>query len=383
MNHLQRITGQLSINAEKIHDGAFFDEVTTDSDKLLPLPPTSTSENEPFFSALIDTVRLIVKVKHAPLEDNAHITRNKKGYGYSVPSRFTGIGATIKGSPGGSHVVIEASGPNFLTGQNIAGLKDMRRVCTELAFAVLAAAGIVPTVAERAAINAGKFRITRADLVVHCACGSSDRANALMRAVRNMISRYAKHSSYEYETAYINQHSKRHTIKAYRKDTLLEKHPLPEGVYGGRFLTKSTRGLVRFELTLRRPQLTDFGLDSPLAWSQTTVEELLTPWIDKLASSGAVLPSLANIEQLPTLLKAKLQLWLLGVESAFDEGDWTPATYQKHRRTIRKVTGIDIEVPLSPELQANALGTIRDLLDAGVSYRDYPDKWERLTGSRK
>ena len=89
------------------------------------------------------------------------------------------------------------------------------------------------------------------------------------------------------------------------------------------------------------------------------------------------------MDQLPALLKAKVQLWLLGVESAFDDGDWTKATYLKHRRTILRVTGIDIQVPLSPELQKKALGTIRDLLDAGVGYRDYPDKWERLTGSRK
>ena len=65
------------------------------------------------------------------------------------------------------------------------------------------AAGIVPTVAERAAINAGKFRITRADLVVHCACGSSERADALMRALKNLISREAKYSTYEYNTVYI------------------------------------------------------------------------------------------------------------------------------------------------------------------------------------
>ena len=385
MNHSRAIEKQLSVaSMRSYHDDAFFDEVTTDTDKTLPLQPTSASDNKPFFSALIDTVRLIVKVKHAPLEDNAHITRNRKGYGYSVPSRFTGISATIVGSPDRTQIRLEASGPNFLTGQNIAGLKDIRRVCTELAFAVLEAAGIVPTVAERAAINAGKFRITRADLVVHCACGSSDRANALMRAVKNMISRYGKvTSAYGFETVYIGQYSKRRTLKVYRKDKLLEKHPLPDGVYGQNFLTKNALGLVRFELVLRRPQLADFGLDSPLAWTPTTLEELLTPWIDKLAASGSILPTTANMDQLPALLRAKLKLWLLGEESAFDGDDWTPATYQKHRRTIRKVTGIDIEVPLSPELQAKALGTIRDMLDAGVGYRDYPDKWLELVEGRK
>lgn len=381
MNHLQRITGQLSINAEKIHDGAFFDKVTTDIDKSLPLPPTSTSENEPFFSCLIDTIRIIVKVKHAPLEDNAHITRNKKGYGYRVASRFGGISATIKGSPGGSHLVIEASGPNYLTGQGIAGLKDIRRVCTEVAIAVLETAGLVPTVAERAAIDAGKFRITRADLVVHCACGSSERADGLMRAIKNMIAREAKYSTYENDTVYISQHSKRRSLKVYRKDTLLDRQPLPEGVYGRNFLTKNARGLVRFELVLRRPQLADIGLDSPLAWTPTTLEELLTPWIDRLAASGSVLPSLDNIEELPTLLKAKLKLWMFGEESAFDGDDWTPATYQKHRRTIRKVTGVDIEVPFTPAQQREALITIRDLFAQGLKYQDYPDKWERLTGA--
>ena len=249
--------------------------------------------------------------------------------------------------------------------------------------AVFASAGIVPTAAERAAIMEGKFRITRADLVVHRACGSTERADALMRAVKDMVSRYGKYSSYEYDTVYVSQHSKRRSLKAYRKDLLMQKHPLPEGVYGRNFLTRSARGVVRFELVLRRPQLADIGLDSPLAWMPTTLEELMTPWIDKLASSGALLPTVANIELLPALLRAKLQLWLLGVESAFDEGNWTKATYQKHRRSIRRVTGIDIEVPFTPGQQRRALLTIRDLFAIGLRYQDYPDRWKRLTGACK
>ena len=204
-----------------------------------------------------------------------------------------------------------------------------------------------------------------------------------MRALKNLISREAKYSTYEYNTVYISQHSKRRTLKVYRKDTLLEKHPIPAGVRFRKDLMERSVGLVRFELLLRRPQLADTGLDSPLAWTPTTLEGLLTPWIDKLVGSGAVLPSLANIEQLPPLLKAKLQLWLLEVESAFDEGNWTKATYQKHRRTIRTVTGVDIEVPLRPSQQRRALVTIRDLFAEGLRYKDYPNKWGLLTGSHQ
>ena len=78
-------------------------------------------------------------------------------------------------------------------------------------------------------------------------------------------------------------------------------------------------------------------------------------------------------------MKAKLQLWLLGLESAFDEAKWTKATYLKYRRTILRDTRIDTQVPFSPEKQEKALGTIRDLIDDGVDFQDYPDKWERLT----
>jgi len=280
--------------------------------------------------------------------------------------------------------MIEASVPTYLTGQNIVGIADVPRACKELIFAVLESAGLRPTAEELAAIEAGDFRITRADLVVHCDCGSPDRANALMRALRNMGVGYGKEfSAYGVKSVYVGQHSDYRSFKAYRKDLLLDKRPLPEGVRYRKHLMKQSVGLVRFELVLRSPQLKYIGLNSPLAWTPTTLKELLTPWVDKLAGSGAVLPSLANIGQLPTLLKAKLQLWLLGVESAFDEANWTKTTYLKHRRTILRVTGIDIQVPLSPAKQKKALGTIRDVLDAGVGYRDYPDKWGQLTGTHQ
>ena len=253
-----------------------------------------------------------------------------------------------------------------------------------LIFAVLESAGLRPTADELAAIEAGDFRITRTDLVGHCDCGSPDRANALMHAVHNMGVGYGKEFGvYGIESVYVGRRSKHLCFMAYRKDLLLAKRPLPEGVRYRKFLTKKSVGLVRFELVLRSPRLKYLGLDSPLAWTPTTPEELLTPWIDKLAASDALLPSTANMNQLPALLKAKLQLWLLGVESAFDDGDRSRATYLKHRRTIREVTGIDIQVPLSPELQAAALGTIRDVLDAGVGYPDHPDKWLELVEGRK
>ena len=280
--------------------------------------------------------------------------------------------------------MIEASVPTYLTGQNIVGIADVPRACKELIFAVLESTGLRPTADELAAIEAGDFRITRADLVGHCDCGSADRANAMMRAVRNMGVGYGKEfTAYGVKSVYVGLSSKYQSFKAYRKDVLLEKHALPEGVRYRNFLTRKAVGLVRFELVLRSPWLKYLGLDSPLAWTPTTPEELLTPWIDKLAASEALLPSTANMDQLPALLKAKLQLWLLGVESAFDEANWTKTTYLKHRRTILRVTGIDIQVPLSPAKQKKALGAIRDLLHAGVGYRDYPDKWLELVEGPK
>ena len=367
--NLQRKSSLEEFRSEPLH-------LRTDYTELSP-------DFEPFFSCLVDTVRVVVKVKHKDFINNKNLILNRR-FGYGVPSRFSGISAMIKSWGAGDTIMIEASVPSYLTGQNIVGIADVPRACKELIFAVLESAGLLPTAEELAAIEAGDFRITRADLVVHCDCGSPDRANALMRAFRNMGSGYAKEfSAYGVESVYVGQHSDYRSFKAYRKDLLLDKRSLPEGVRYRKYLTKKSVGLVRFELVLRSPWLKYVGLDSPLAWTPTTPEELLTPWIDKLAASDALLPSTANMDQLPALLKAKVQLWLLGVESAFDEANWTKATYLKHRRTILRVTGIDIQVPLSPELQKKALGTIRDLLDAGVGYRDYPDKWSQLTGTHQ
>jgi hypothetical protein len=383
MNHLQRTTQQPNIKTPNLQRKTSLEEFRSEPLHLRTDYTELSPDFEPFFSCLVDTVRVVVKFKHKDFINNKNLLPNRR-FGYGVPSRFPGISAMIMSWGAGATVMIEASAAAFPTGQNIVGIADVPRACKELIFAVLEAGGLRPTAEELAAIEAGDFRITRADLVVHCDCGSPDRANALMRAVHNMGVAYGKEfSAYGIESVYVGQHSYYRSFKGYRKDLLLDKHPLPQGVRYRKFLTKKSVGLVRFELVVRSPQLKYLGLDSPLAWTPTTPEELLTPWIDKLAASEALLPSTANMNQLPALLKAKLQLWLLGVESAFDDGDWTKATYLKHRRTILSVTGIDIQVPLSPELQKTAVNTIRDVLDAGVGYRDYPDKWLELVEGRK
>ena len=96
---------------------------------------------------------------------------------------------------------------------------------------------------------------------------------------------------------------------------------LSESVERRESLKERSRGVVWIELVLRRPQIADIGLDSPLAWTPTTIEVLLAPWIDKPAASCSVLPSAVTVDQLPALRRAKLKLWLLGEESAFDGVD--------------------------------------------------------------
>lgn len=109
----------------------------------------------------------------------------------------------------------------------------------------------------------------------------------------------------------------------------------------------------------------------------------MSPWIDKPAGSGALLPGLANIDLLPALLRAKLKLCLLGEERAFDDGVPSQATFLKHQRTIRKFTGVDIEVPFFTGHQRRALLTFSELFACGLRYEDCLDKWPLLRAANQ
>jgi Phage replication protein CRI len=338
-----------------------------------------------FRSSLIDTVRVVLNIRHAPL---AHIMdRNpllsRDGFKFYVRSPFTQAVAQVFSFNQGTKLVFEFSLPKFLTGQNLVGIEDMHRGCLQGIKGICKLMGIRPSAIERTTIDRGLYRLTRVDLVKHVDCGTADRAAAMMFAIRNhLVSKAKDIAFYDNNTFYIGQHSKRRSLKIYRKDVELQVRPMPENVYGRDALMRKSVGLVRTELTLRREELTERGLDNPLAWTPEKAHSLLDAWDDRLRLTDGKVPDVAAVNELTPVLQQKFRAWILGDAIAFTRGV-TQETYRESRRRILDQTGVDVANHMTPEEQRKATLTIREMFDAGSGYRSYEEKWDKMVEHSK
>jgi hypothetical protein len=344
------------------------------------ISPENTSVFSRFRSSLFDTVRVIIKVKHAPLDRVAQISGNirRDGFIHFVCVRNTNAKAQVISRNEYKELILEFSIPKILTGQNIVGHHDLHAGCVAGIKAVLKAMAIMPTQDERKDILAGYYRLTRVDIAAHVACGTADRAAALMIALRNHLVGFAKDVSfYETKTLYIGQHSRRRSLKIYRKDTEVAAKPMPLNVYGREALIRRCTGLVRMELVLRREELTKMALDNPLAWVPGKLEELMDVWITRLQRVEGRVPSVAHLDQLSPVLQNKSRAWLLGDKTAFARGV-TRETYLDNRNRVLRATGINVDNHMTPEQQEAALLSIRQMFREGFGYRSSDYKWEQL-----
>lgn len=340
------------------------------------------SEWRPFMSSLIDTVALVINVRHEPLNElaeNNSWVRQKGNFELQVLSTVSKkIKARVMSREKRSKLYIEASVPKYLTGQNIVGREELLDQCIALIDDVLPKLGLVPTPTERAAINAGIFKMVRIDFAMHCDCGTPDRAVALMTALRSLVFAKAKDASaYGVETVYVNQHSSYWTLRCYRKDLeiLKSSRALPLNVYGRDYLMGKVQNCVRLELVLRARELTRLGLNVPAAWTVDGAHKRMQKWINRLSDVEGVCPSVDRIKELPAGMQTKLLGWLAGDLATFAR---SPSTENGAYKKILAVTGINIHGEPSVERQRSATLCIRDVFQQGIGFKDHGQKWDRL-----
>ncbi|MEO7173632.1 phage/plasmid replication protein, II/X family [Flavobacterium sp.] len=336
----------------------------------------------PFFSCLIDTVAVVIDLRHKALwkiaQNNPNVTR-KGSYQLLVHSPFSSkINARVFSREKGTKLMIEASIPKFLTGQNIVGVEDLFEPCKQLIFAVLEQMGVVPTDTERRKLQRGRFKMTRVDYALHCDCGSPERAAALMAALRSLIFAKAKDASaYGIECVYAGQHSSRWTLRVYRKDLEIKKRGrgLPANVYGRQFLLDKVQNCARLELVLRSPELKRLGLNDPLAWNVADARQRMQMWVDRLSTVTGTVPNVECIDELTSTQQLKLRAWLGGDWTAFMD---SPTTFATTRKVILEKTGIDIRGEPCVKLQRRAMLCIRAVFQQGIGFKSYEDKWTAL-----
>lgn len=335
---------------------------------------------KPFYSSLIDTVRMKLSITHPSLEeltaDNPHVRRN--GLMYLVTSPLTGAVARVISRDNGKTLLLECSPVKWLTGQNVVGMHSVHPACAAVVKEVCRLLRLRPKPIERVFVDAGSFTLTRVDCAVHIDCGTRERAKALMAALRHLLVGAVRDLSfYGTETLYISQSSKRRSLKIYLKGEELDANPVQKFVYRRDGLLQKASSLVRLELVLRRDELIRLGLDGPHDWKSDTIEQQMKPWTNLLVRAEGRVPDVRNIQALTPTLQHKLRAWLLGDAMAFMR-DVSMETARASRNTVLRVTGIDVNSHLQPDAQRSLLLTVRELFECGLGYRDHWHKWDTM-----
>jgi hypothetical protein len=355
----------------------------TSTRRALPASRLTPESHYLLKSSLIDTVRVVVDARGVLLskltEANARVKRD--GFKYMVAFPDHGTTATLFQFGKGNKLHIEFSAPKLLTGQNIIGIHDLHSLCVRCIKRVFSVIDFPCNTGFKQRIESGGYRLSRVDVTGHIACGTALRATALMRSIWHMLASQPEAmkdvSAYGFETFYVGQHSGYATLKVYRKDLELIKHPLPASVFARERLAERAVGLVRIEYTMRSPCLKQLGLDDPLAWNSETVQGQLQPWIDRLVRVGGAVPDVALMEDLPKHLQQKFAAWLHGDRLAFIRGV-VPETARENRNTVLKITGIDVGCDLAPDEQKQCLLTLRRLVQRGFAIKSSDQAWPKF-----
>lgn len=255
---------------------------------------------------------------------------------------------TSREHPNRTHIYVSGS-PKFLQGHNLFGTDDPRALVTEMAVRALDALGLRICNFQIAAWMKGRgVQFTRIDTTQMLDLESETNAALFMEAVATTSNlAYRGRGENRNGTVYFGKHSRRWSLKLYRKAVELQSrkkaHQLPPDILHRDRLEAYALGTVRAELTLRSMELKRFGLHNAEKWNHETALRLWEAHMKSLNISRNVTLHPRLIEKLPAHLRSSYSLWSAGS----DVRALLPArTFSRHRKAILGY-GVDISCPRS------------------------------------
>lgn len=255
----------------------------------------------------------------------------------------------------GSSLIVSGSYTKYLHGHNVfTPCDDLVELCRATFEALAATLGFPVSPADRKRWVDGNIELTRVDVYRQIDVGSEKRATACAELIceyggsrrRQEVTKCHDETTHG-TTAYVGQHSRRLTLKAYgkRAETRKKRGGLRSKISRRQEIIDYATPLLRLEVTLRSRELRKRRLNRASAWRETTTkanildERLAT----LLVSENVPLPP-RKVEKLRRALRRAHQRWLEGDE--WDSAHVT-STMRSHRSGLL-AHGVDIEIPPQP-----------------------------------
>lgn len=241
-----------------------------------------------------------------------------------------------------SIVRIDGNPAKFLQGHNVFGPELAQLDALIQAVMLQLPAVIKPPDADTVGKRA--MRVTRIDLTKMVDLGSDHAVHEYLRIMAaSTRSRHRSGTILESgDTLYYGKKSTLWTLKMYCKLCELKAHPPAKGDYEvADSLNHWAEGLLRIELTLRRPEMqrlnvAGFDMTDELVWHYLTL----------IKGGTAKMDINTKRPQLRSHVEACLYTWVAGRDV---KHIYPKATFYKFRKEILDKTGLDISLPPSPE----------------------------------
>lgn len=253
----------------------------------------------------------------------------------------------------GGRLYISGNPAKFLTGQNVIGSNDCRRLVAEMLERVIDALGLLDCRHMLTALTDGETNLTRVDCTFAYKVGSdADVVSWLMAMEKacHVKSRGRGHfdpgmCSLMYgltmEEGKKAKASRRSTFKFYNKWRELQSHPPTCAAADAEWLAQSCVGLVRGEACYRGLELKRLYKDKVKAWNASTAWELHRDWVQRMEIAEMYAIEDKEVAELPSRLRGSYHMWQAGLNVK----EVLPRqTFYQHRKRLMEF-GIDIANP--------------------------------------
>lgn len=303
-----------------------------------------------FGTQMIDYVEAIIKCKHTPFGNIADYTDIRTGkvkqrnLEVDVKNGISNI--KVRSLKQGREIKVSGNPLMFLQQHNLFGTDDLIGLMHGMFMKATELLHIkVNELAENRILN-GDFILRRVDIAHNFRMPQRDCVNKVIREIGySWFEQNRNVSIYPNQSAYLNQHSKRWTLKFYnkRQQLIASKKHLP---HKAKLLDYAER-FVRAELTLRFPVLKDRPICLGSGWSDLSLpQRLLLKSIRKANLNGGVKMCLtpSEIAAQSASMKRIYVSWARGDSIKELYGS---ANYYRTRKQFKEL-GIDISMPPHP-----------------------------------
>lgn len=245
---------------------------------------------------MIDYLELKVACKHQQFGgshgkfEGTRVIRQWRGWDRIRNPRTNGV-AMARSIKNGDFLIVKGNPAQYFQGHNLFGTSRIFDLAIHWLCAVLGQLGIKPSGEELASWRAGNVEVRRVDIAENYKFVNSEVVRAVIRETAfYLIENGHPVSTYRhFATIYYQQYSRRWALKMYDKGARYKKFFPPLAKLGvWQMLTEYAQGLMRVELCLRKPELSQKRLNVLSAWKDVHPRRLFKARLKRIIPTSSM-----------------------------------------------------------------------------------------------